>query len=653
MQIIRSRTRQSGEDVLYADARESIKDCDILLYRGRSWESRLIRLVTGAPYSHAGLAVWWNDRLMVLEAVGRGVMVTPLSQNVARYDGRVEWFTPVEEIPPGERVRMVEFAQRELGKEYGTWQALLLGLRRLFGLAGSDDDTPRRARKLICSHYVASVYTLAGRDLTRGVSDMSTAPGDIARSPLLQRMGPLRKSAGRKRTLTFNVDGGRSVMSMLVLSAALLLPLTLPAQWSAQPSGVGCYFFSIDAVDDNVVWASGSAATVLRTTNGGLSWSRAGSLGDYWHATHICAASRESAWVVLAAPDGTSQYIVGRTTNAGTTWTVQVQNMDGWCEGIHRFGNGTLVALGGPSPFPSTQWEIWRSENNGGAWARLASTHYPPAESSAHEWMAYGSTCSTGDDVWFTTSHSGITTAHCRIFHSSDRGDTWSASNTPLTTIWWGSVAFQDPLRGLLVEDASLSPTGAAYRTTDGGLTWGTATPAGLAVLGLRALTPPGGICFAHGSPGWVAYTRDLGTSWGRSPTGIVSGVTAIDGASQYVWATGARGEILRASLEFFITGVEDDNSTAQDFRLDQNYPNPFNGETRIRFSIAGGRSPEPTTLRIFDLLGRAVAAPVAEPLRGGTHTIVFKTGDLPSGTYFYRLQSAGMVRTRSMQILR
>lgn len=177
----------------YSRTRLQIRDCDILLYRGRSWESRLIRLVTGAPYSHAGLAVWWNDRLMVLEAVGRGVVATPLSANVRRYDGRVELFTSVEEISPADRTRMVEFAQRELGKSYGTMQAILLGLRRLLGNRGGEGDSWRRARKLICSQYVAGVYTQAGRDLTAGVSDRFTAPGDIALSPLLRRLGNLRQ----------------------------------------------------------------------------------------------------------------------------------------------------------------------------------------------------------------------------------------------------------------------------------------------------------------------------------------------------------------------------------------------------------------------------------------------------------------------------
>ena len=78
--------------------RPHIKNGDVLMCRGRSLESRIVRWVTRSEYSHAGLAVWWNGRLMVMEAVGRGVIVTPRSKNFLSYPGYVEWFTSVEEI---------------------------------------------------------------------------------------------------------------------------------------------------------------------------------------------------------------------------------------------------------------------------------------------------------------------------------------------------------------------------------------------------------------------------------------------------------------------------------------------------------------------------------------------------------------------------
>ncbi len=184
----------SPERLVYEQTRMRIRDGDVLLYRGRSVPSRIIQWVTGSPYSHAGLAVWWNQRLMVLEAVSKGVIVTPLSSNIRHYFGDVEWFTSTAELSVGERRRLVEVAQKELGKEYASWKAVLLGIRLLFGGGIERRDALRRERKLFCSLYVAAVYNAVGHDLKRGTSDRFTSPADIARSPLLKQVAALKRT---------------------------------------------------------------------------------------------------------------------------------------------------------------------------------------------------------------------------------------------------------------------------------------------------------------------------------------------------------------------------------------------------------------------------------------------------------------------------
>jgi hypothetical protein len=178
----------------YEEIRSTIKNGDVLLYRGRSLPSRVIQWITHSRYSHAGLAAWWNGRLMVMEAVGKGVVVTPLSANVRSYHGEVEWFTCVEDIPDADRQRMIEFAQQELGKEYARWKAIRLGLRILFQKDRKQRDKLRRERQLFCSHYVAQAYNAVGKDLKKGVSDRFMSPADVAGSPLLKRAGLLWKT---------------------------------------------------------------------------------------------------------------------------------------------------------------------------------------------------------------------------------------------------------------------------------------------------------------------------------------------------------------------------------------------------------------------------------------------------------------------------
>ena len=88
----------------------------------------------------------------------------------------------------------------------------------------------------------------------------------------------------------------------------------------------------------------------------------------------------------------------------------------------------------------------------------------------------------------------------------------------------------------------------------------------------------------------------------------------------------------------------------ARRFMLEQNFPNPFNPATAIEYEL-------PTRgfvmLKVFDLLGRHVATLVEGELEPGVYRAVFDATRLSSGVYFYRLQGAGSVQTRKLNVLK
>ncbi|HEY6953361.1 MAG TPA: T9SS type A sorting domain-containing protein [Bacteroidota bacterium] len=86
-------------------------------------------------------------------------------------------------------------------------------------------------------------------------------------------------------------------------------------------------------------------------------------------------------------------------------------------------------------------------------------------------------------------------------------------------------------------------------------------------------------------------------------------------------------------------------------FTLSQNYPNPFNPTTTIEFTLAhDGR----VILKIFDITGREVETLLDEQRSAGFYEqVTFDASRLGSGTYFYRLESAGNVLTRKMVLLK
>ena len=176
----------------YEEVRLQIKNGDVFMYKGKKIFPRLIRWLTKSPYSHAGIAVWWNERLMIMEAVMRGVRVAPLSRSIYHHKGNVEWFSCKKEIAEEDRVRMVIFAQEELGKSYARWKAVLFGLRVLFKRDLSEKDELRMENKLFCSQYVAQIYNSIGLDLKKNREDRFMSPGDIAKSSLLEKRGEFK-----------------------------------------------------------------------------------------------------------------------------------------------------------------------------------------------------------------------------------------------------------------------------------------------------------------------------------------------------------------------------------------------------------------------------------------------------------------------------
>jgi hypothetical protein len=85
-------------------------------------------------------------------------------------------------------------------------------------------------------------------------------------------------------------------------------------------------------------------------------------------------------------------------------------------------------------------------------------------------------------------------------------------------------------------------------------------------------------------------------------------------------------------------------------FELYNNYPNPFNPVTTISYSLP---SDAKVKLRIFNSLGEEVKVLVDGEKSAGVHKINFTAPNLPSGIYFYRLESGNSVETKKMMLMK
>ena len=85
-------------------------------------------------------------------------------------------------------------------------------------------------------------------------------------------------------------------------------------------------------------------------------------------------------------------------------------------------------------------------------------------------------------------------------------------------------------------------------------------------------------------------------------------------------------------------------------FQLNHNYPNPFNPTTTISFYL---NQSAPVRLQIFDIHGRFIQTLIERKISAGEHSIQYNARSLSSGTYIYRLQIGGTIKTKKMTLIK
>jgi hypothetical protein len=85
-------------------------------------------------------------------------------------------------------------------------------------------------------------------------------------------------------------------------------------------------------------------------------------------------------------------------------------------------------------------------------------------------------------------------------------------------------------------------------------------------------------------------------------------------------------------------------------FELEQNYPNPFNPSTSIQYTLG---SKQFVSLKVYNVVGKEVAALVNEEKETGYHSIIFNANDFPSGVYFYKISAGSFIQTKKMLLIK
>lgn len=191
-------------------------------------------------------------------------------------------------------------------------------------------------------------------------------------------------------------------------------------------------------------------------------------------------------------------------------------------------------------------------------------------------------------------------------------------------------------------------------------------------ILVSQAVLDPGGITILPDS--YKSYGND-GNHFNRAMIEFPNSSVSDEIAEALYYASDHLPVIADIVFENIPTAIENDIAIINNFDLKQNYPNPFNPSTTISYSIPSntvisnpiegerpvgieifpnGRNDKMyITLKVYDVLGRAVRTLVDSYQKPGQYSVKFNAENLSSGLYFYSLKFGTIIATKKMMLLK
>lgn len=404
-------------------------------------------------------------------------------------------------------------------------------------------------------------------------------------------------------------------------------PVGCTYNFTQQISGTPNQFLTVSTVTDQIGWAAGVGPTVVRTVNGGVTWSSATGTGITGDVYNIYAWSANEA-LCTTSPSATNIY---KTTNGGTTWTLVYTQAGGFIDAIQMINTSTGYAVGDPV---GGKWTIVQTTNGGDNWARIATE--PAQVGTEAGWN--NALQIIGNNMWFGTNAT-------KVYKSTDLGLTWTSGATTGTVNSY-AVHYNTASVGLAGGTAMVL-------STNGGTSYSAVTNPGT-TGNINGIDGAGSDWWAIRSGNTIYRSTNGAANWtnahvaGTSVFQHIDIVTAADNCSDG-WAVGNAGVIVKMSGN--PTGISTVSSEVpSSFLLKQNYPNPFNPTTNINFSLPKSGV---VTLKVYDMSGKEVAVVLNEFKSAGSYIVGFSAANLPSGAYFYRLSSGNFVDTKKMILVK
>jgi photosystem II stability/assembly factor-like uncharacterized protein len=385
-----------------------------------------------------------------------------------------------------------------------------------------------------------------------------------------------------------------------------------------------------------------ASGIVFRTTNGGNNWIK------------IYENSSYPMYVIKYLNDTNVFVTVGygrilRTSNYGDNWslvTVTTSNAVHITK-VSFFNELTGYAMGG------LQY-IQRTTNGGLSWDNISA----PIGSLWGSSTPYSDMEFVNVDTGWLISASNIvagghgTIYENRIIKTTNGGVNWNTVYSSGSSLQFTRLKFFDDNTGWTWYGNSL------YQTNDGGSSWNVRSQylnalfLSISMISyntgwmIGAYAPDNAICkTTNGGINWILQCTNTNSLSKRfTSLFIKDSITA--------WACGGENSIFQTTNGGgIISAINPISSNIPDiYSLKQNYPNPFNPTTKINFDLKNSAF---AMLSVHDITGKEVRTLVNEKLTAGSYSYDFNASELPSGVYFYQLQTDEFVETKKMMLLK
>jgi photosystem II stability/assembly factor-like uncharacterized protein len=233
-------------------------------------------------------------------------------------------------------------------------------------------------------------------------------------------------------------------------------------------------FRGLSAPSSKVIWASGTHGTYVKTVDAGTTWKvehvKDAAALDF---RDVEAFNANVAYLLAAGPGEQSR--IYKTVDGGKTWLLQFANKDpkGFFDCMGFWDRTHGIAVGDPV---DGHFQLITTDNGGKTWTYIPSESLPASIDGEGAFAASGTCLVTQGkkNVWFASGG-----AAARVFHSTNRGKTWTVSETPIAhrkaSEGIFSLNFRDSQDGVAVGGDYAQPESAVDNiaiTNDGGGTW-------------------------------------------------------------------------------------------------------------------------------------------------------------------------------------